>query len=1395
MYLLYDFCLQNPTGDNIFTLLISSHTCGSFDHIQILFNMLCKRAENMKMLFDWLTRIVDELSKANSCDLGAKEMRRVIDFLLKSAIRVKKEKDKIENNKNMKGVESGEEYKRRILHEFLRHQDEEGNNVLMILAKHIMDGALREMLTNDNTGEYITHSVLSIRNNLRQTILSIIEVNREDMPESLALVLKVEYACHAGDLTQAEICLSGQLETSNSSFEIIKGLHQLKQLSWCQKFNIWVILFVTWLVPSYGLTAFDWSSDGYLAYEYWNEWSLEAGTFQQQCEDATNALTNHWNIPNPLAVATSCSAHNFSSIKQQCNASTHSVHNDGYDQCDPLAAYASCMSGQIKFWYTLIPTIGPVVLYMIEFFVLTEDYEPTGLRRRIKDTWKQLINCNNPENEARSENEPRSHWYSPILNFLRLIYLVLMAILAIIFWMPVSAWCKFWTDGKYQTSTGIEKVKLRRHKRCMDLAASRGELMEVSIEDVFEPMIQLYIIFPGMISIVRRLEDSIGLGTSNNTIKVDMELSTIELGQMVSIGISMVSLAWCYSEYASVRKNMYLDPSESPFSRGIMWFFMLCQIMAILFAFMLFTLYFDPGEFYPLMIFILIHMILAGLLHVIFSDDFNYCRKGKYLKFFHNVTFNALSSIYFHSYIHQDESCDVTQEQQEKEDSKIANQNSPKSNTKDSGKPQGSNSSERSKPTENKSSRVKMQNGNLHTSTLFRQIMFDILYVIEYGVLLGFGFYSRPFLDNTSILFCSNFYIILAIVCLYFVALLLRCIYYTGMHVWSNVIWSSKRLHRKELTTKGVDEVDVTKPVVQTEIEKVNIRTQEKFFKYVFVCRNTWILGEIKHVEITLMILPKWIIDKLKYAGESLILASDKMRDQVRVWFATFTCSCPALLFKIRDILISFLLFTVIFVVFNILAIGILLVLFSLLIPVMLILFVLNLKKGCVATDEGDFQDILEEPPDINEEILFKEYPNVTLFSLQQGLKNKDGLVDLKNLEQIQPQEFGLLTHKLLALDHKKYPMKTLDLTNCCVTDEEMKHLAPLIAKFDRVILNGIQSLSLKGFTILKKVLYRMSVIPMSVKLKALELKIERKKGDVIKEGRALLLGDHSTGAILKYGNNYLSEFEGLAMDGKSLKVITEFLTKLEEIHLDGVFMETSIYSKMKEKAEVVQTTGKKTINTIARRESEQNSSKEQEVGSDMSEAWKGVGKVILETPLTKQKLRCFSINGCQINDSILKTLAPALVTIEQVNLAENPGITKSGWEKLAKTLTGHYKLKYLSLKVSKHAISGKHRIINKEEDMLPLAKVLSKIEKVDISGQKEATSTLLDLLVELSTSEADVFKLKLITVSRAYDTIARNETTSFEIEYSDSSTITQIVRQSINLNTKDQINQTEDMV
>ena len=79
------------------------------------------------------------------------------------------------------------------------------------------------------------------------------------------------------------------------------------------------------------------------------------------------------------------------------------------------------------------------------------------------------------------------------------------------------------------------------------------------------------------------------------------------------------------------------------------------QVIARLLAFMLFTLFWGPGNFYPLMIFIVIHMLIAALLHVVFSEDLAFLKKGHYLKFFHNVIMNAFASIYFHNYLRFDE--------------------------------------------------------------------------------------------------------------------------------------------------------------------------------------------------------------------------------------------------------------------------------------------------------------------------------------------------------------------------------------------------------------------------------------------------------------------------------------------------------------------------------------------------------------------------------------------------------------------------------------------------------------------------------------------------------------------------------------------------------------------
>ena len=85
-----------------------------------------------------------------------------------------------------------------------------------------------------------------------------------------------------------------------------------------------------------------------------------------------------------------------------------------------------------------------------------------------------------------------------------------------------------------------------------------------------------YIIFPYIIDIIMRLSQSVTLNGSS--LEINFQLSTVESAQIFSIGCSIVSLAWCFSEYHSVRKNMLLDITVSPCSRIVMFFYMMLQV-------------------------------------------------------------------------------------------------------------------------------------------------------------------------------------------------------------------------------------------------------------------------------------------------------------------------------------------------------------------------------------------------------------------------------------------------------------------------------------------------------------------------------------------------------------------------------------------------------------------------------------------------------------------------------------------------------------------------------------------------------------------------------------------------------------------------------------------------
>jgi hypothetical protein len=691
-------------------------------------------------------------------------------------------------------------------------------------------------------------------------------------------------------------------------------------------------------------------------------------------------------------------------------------------------------------------------------------------------------------------------------------------------------------------------------------------------------------------------------------------------------------------------------------------------VIARLLAFMLFTLFWGPGNFYPLMIFVLIHMILAAIIHIVFSEDLAYFKKGYYLKFWHNVMMNSFASIYFHNYLRFDE-------MPESADEVV------KTSVEDG--------------VGEDIEFIDSQRPGLHISTFLRQLTFDTLYALEFVILLGFGFSS----DVEDIMLRKPI-LITVILSLSLLSVFLRIFNYIVMHVWRNVILTGKKLIRQEIKE-------------DTEQDQNNAGIQHRFFKYVFISRNTWILGELKHIETTLIVLPKRIIEAIKGRGQDLEYNfNDATKHSPLEFLATQ---------KLNNLIISLLCFPLVLlvIVLNVLVIVMLLIGLVMTIPVAVCVFLYNLKSGFRAVDLQSNDDAidgfntLELPPEIEsgEAAIFQCDPTRTLAKFQQNLLEDGGRIDLTRFVDVTADEFQIFAMNLLSLNRKRHPMKLLILDNCDLTDDKLEQLTPLLVKFERVTMNGSQKMTAAGWDCLGQ-----AIKIVGNKLRKIEIKIAKNANDddVIRLRREILL----------------EELKGPTMTAESLRKIASFMPLLEKLCLDDVFSD-NMFAEMLTKSRS---------------------------SDNLIDAWKDVAKKITQCPISERKLRCLSLPGCAINDEILTSLSPALVRIRAVHLGRNP-ITASGWEAFknaledeSKAICGSATLTLLSLSTLNNDGSniggiGSSRYVHAPA-MKQLAHIILKLEEVNLSGQHEIGAdgwSVLANIVRLEVENGTVSRLKVL--------------------------------------------------
>ena len=251
---------------------------------------------------------------------------------------------------------------------------------------------------------------------------------------------------------------------------------------------------------------------------------------------------------------------------------------------------------------------------------------------------------------------------------------------------------------------GQTRKELEESTRETDLKRAFAHLLEVCVESSFQPLLQWYILLPAFCTSIHSFDYA-------------------EILSFHSWFLSFVSLSWSFTAYQASLKHGALSLSASPISRILIFTSNICLIFARMNCIIVFMYFWGPGQFYPGIVFILLHAIMMGALHHILSSEDQV----------YSCIINGLANIFNHNLI------------------EIPKNNLGRNKTK---------------------------------QTFFRQFLFDLIFLIENIVLMVFGCSAgvHPLNDLKTMAWFvpGNF-------CLHFLGLSLKIVYYKCFHLWKEI--------------------------------------------------------------------------------------------------------------------------------------------------------------------------------------------------------------------------------------------------------------------------------------------------------------------------------------------------------------------------------------------------------------------------------------------------------------------------------------------------------------------------------------------------------------------------------------------------------------------------------
>ena len=197
----------------------------------------------------------------------------------------------------------------------------------------------------------------------------------------------------------------------------------------------------------------------------------------------------------------------------------------------------------------------------------------------------------------------------------------------------------FLAEATYLTSYGQERVSAKKRLDRVSVVANRSRMIEVCSESSFQPLLQFYLFLPVLLVFLATTSGVLDFNKSANELFGDVAGL-----QFWSILTSCVSLAWSLTNYQCAKKKGALNFTENPLGRLFLLVSNILQITTRLLALVLFAYSCGDGNFWPMFLLVLVHILLLAWIH----DDSR--EENKFTRVY-QATLNGISNIYMYSKI------------------------------------------------------------------------------------------------------------------------------------------------------------------------------------------------------------------------------------------------------------------------------------------------------------------------------------------------------------------------------------------------------------------------------------------------------------------------------------------------------------------------------------------------------------------------------------------------------------------------------------------------------------------------------------------------------------------------------------------------------------------------